>query len=110
MADGSRGSNALGWAVLGFLAGVAATLGVLVFLNPGHGRHHDEAPTQAIAPAPAPKIAEEQPAKAPPLSAKPPAPRASTLSAANVDQQVQEDAAAAGMTSRRQPAADSPPN
>ena len=109
MADGSRGSSALGWAVLGFLAGVAATLGVLVFLNPGHGRHHDEAPTQALAPPPAPKMAEEQPAKAPPPSAKPPTPPAATT-AANVDQQVQEDAAAAGMTSRRQPTADSPPN
>ena len=110
MADGSRGSNALGWAVLGFLAGVAATLGVLVFLNPGHARHHDEAPTQALAPAPAPKIAEEKPAKAPPPSAKPPAPPAAAATAANVDQQVQEDAAAAGMTSRRQPTADAPPN
>ncbi|HEX4181392.1 MAG TPA: hypothetical protein VHY32_11430 [Caulobacteraceae bacterium] len=113
MADGSRGSNALGWAVLGFLAGVAATLGVLVFLNPGHGRHHDEAPAETAIPAPLPKLAESEPAKPAP-SAKPLAPvstaAAAPSSTATVDQQVQEDAAAAGMTSRRQQSADAPPN
>jgi len=108
MADGSRGSNALGWVVLGFLAGVAATLSILVVLNPGHGRRHEEPPAEAVAPAPLPKIAEDEPPKAP--SAAKPAPSVAPISTATVDQQVQEDAAAAGMTSRRQQPADAPPN
>jgi hypothetical protein len=108
MAQESRGSNALGWAVLGFLAGVAATLGVLTFMSPGH-RHREE-PAEATAPiAPAaPKIAQSAAAK--PV-AKTAAKTVSSAAAAatTTDQQVQEDAAAAGMTSRRQ-SSEPPPN
>ena len=99
MANGSGGSNALGWVVLGFLAGVAATLGVLTFIGPGHARRQ-EAPAEAVAPPPTPRIAEDVAPK-PPVSK----PATQTLSSASAsvnatDQQVQEDAAAAGMTSR----------
>ena len=102
MASGSGGSNAIGWAVLGFLAGVAATLGVLVFLTPGHGRHREMQPAAAPAaiPPPAETAREARPPRPEP-SAKPPTP---SVAAADIDQQVQEDAAAAGMTSRRKPA------
>ncbi len=99
MANGSGGSNALGWAVLGFLAGVAATLAVLVLMGPGHGRR-PPAPTEAAAPPPTPKIAA---LTAPKPAALKPAPVSSARAAVTTtDQQVQEDAAAAGMTSRRQ--------
>jgi len=106
MANGSGGSNALGWAVLGFLAGVAATLAVLVFMGPGHGRR-PLAPTEATALPPSPKLAA---VTAPKPAVVKPAPLSSARAAvAATDQQVQEDAAAAGMTSRRQPS-EPPPN
>jgi hypothetical protein len=108
MAQESRGSNGLGWAVLGFLAGVAATLGVLTFMSPGH-RHREE-PAGATAPIapPAPKIARSTASKA---AAKTTSQTVSSAAAAatTTDQQVQEDAAAAGMTSRRQ-SSEPPPN
>ncbi|HEX4182858.1 MAG TPA: hypothetical protein VHY34_06345 [Caulobacteraceae bacterium] len=98
MASDAGRSNALGWAVLAFLAGVAATLGLLV-LTEHHPRHHEEttvAPT-AIPPA---KVAETKVPK--PVAPKPVAVSSAVATETAVDQQVQEDAAAAGMTSRRQ--------
>jgi hypothetical protein len=108
MADGARGSNALGWMVIGFLGGVAVTLGVLTILGPGHGRHRSDATEETIAPPPS-KVAEDV---APRPAPKPAAPVVSAAPpvANSVDQQVQEDAAAAGMTSRRQSPADAPQN
>ena len=105
MANGAGGSNALGWTVLGFLAGVAATLAVLTFLSPGHARRHEQ-PVEATV---APPEAKSEPAVVPkPAPLKPP-PVSTTAAVSATDQQVQEDAAAAGMTSRRQSSAP-PPN
>ena len=113
MANQSSGSNAVGWVVLGFLAGVAATLGVMVFLNSGHAKHTEaESSAAPIAASEAPAVAAQTaPAPAPkPPSAKPPAPAAAVAAANDADAQVQEDAAAAGMTSRRQSSAPPAPN
>jgi hypothetical protein len=109
MADGSRGSNALGWAVLGFLAGVAVTLGVLTFLAPGHLKHRGE-PTEAPSAAPPAPLAREQAPKPPPKPLSASAASSAVAAASATDQQVQEDAAAAGMTSRRQSSAEPAPN
>jgi hypothetical protein len=109
MARESRGSNAFGWIVLGFLAGVAATLAVLTYLTPSEGltRHPvaassapSAAPDVVSAAAPAPVV--PKPVKAPVVPHEPPPPQ--------TDQQVQDDAAAAGMTSRRDPNAAPPTN
>jgi hypothetical protein len=84
-------------------------LGVLTFLTPGHARHPEEAPAETTAPPLQPTIEEPAP-KAAPVKPAPSAAAVSSAAAAATatDQQVQEDAAAAGMTSRRaQPA---PPN
>jgi hypothetical protein len=112
MANGSSGSNAVGWVVLGFLAGVAATLGVMVFLQSGHARHTDaESAAAPVAASEAPAMATQTaPTPKPAPSAKPAAPAAAVAAANDADQQVQEDAAAAGMTSRRKTPADTPPN
>src|ERR1700760_3599397 len=45
--DGGGGGSALGWTLLGFLAGIAATLGVQILLGP------KSAPEREVAPAPA---------------------------------------------------------
>jgi hypothetical protein len=100
MASDAGRSNALGWAVLGFLGGVAATLGLLV-ITQHHPRHHEET-TAAPIEAPAPKVAEVEKPK--PVAPKPAVTPAAVATTSTVDQQVQEDAAAAGMTSRRQSA------
>ena len=49
MAKEGGGGGAFGWTLLGFLAGVAATLGLQVLIS---GDHHPTAPTMAEAPAP----------------------------------------------------------
>jgi hypothetical protein len=100
MADASRSGNALGWLVLGFLAGVAATLAVLTFLTPPHTGRRSQ-PSEATSTAPEPRISEKTSVR-PSVKPAPSSAPAPALAAANAaDQQVQEDAAAAGMTSRR---------
>ena len=105
MANESRGSNAFGWLVLGFLAGVAATLAVLTFLSPSDVDRHTAAPLPA-----APALAITPPAPATLPLVKPP--KLATVHQApepQSQQQVDDDAAAAGMTSRRAPASSAPP-
>ena len=107
MADASRGGSALGWVVLGFLAGVAATMAIFTVLSPSHARHRE--PSEVLSAAPAPRLSEDAAPK-PQSEPAPSAAPAPALAAANaVDQQVQEDAAAAGMTSRRTPLTASAP-
>ncbi len=90
----ARGSNAFWWAVIGFFMGVVVTLvGVIAT---GRGRHHaddaDSAPDSvAVAPAHAHRAAV--------LAAPAPIPQ-SSAPPATIDEQVAEDAAAAGLTSR----------
>src|ERR1700749_5022789 len=54
MAKEGGGGGAFGWTLLGFLAGVAATLGLQVLIG---GDHHQSAPTVAQAPAPVQVVA-----------------------------------------------------
>lgn len=85
------GGYSFSWFVIGFLAGVAATLAVLIFT--GRAARHEA----AVEPAPA--EAGARPARKAQL--KPRAPdQAPPASAPTTDEQVAEDAAAAGMTSR----------
>jgi hypothetical protein len=85
----ARGSNAFWWALIGFFMGVVVTLvGVIAT-----GRHDANAAPDSIAVA-RPVHAR----RAEVLAAPAPIPQSSAP--ATVDEQVAEDAAAAGMTSR----------
>ena len=92
MAD-RGGSNSFSWFVIGFLAGVAATLAVLIWFGARSPRREAAAPAPAAAMPRATRKAELKP-----LPRKEDAIPASALPAP--DEQVVEDAAAAGMTSR----------
>jgi cytoskeletal protein RodZ len=103
--DNSGG--ALGWTVLGFLAGVAATLGVQILTNSGQ----DERPSPAVAAssgsihitgsASAQTVKPKKAALLAPSAASTPDAQPAVQPAA----EVADDAAAAGMTSRVAPAA-----
>lgn len=94
------------WLILGILAGVALTLAALMFLNAGSGDGPDgrsladdaaaaaQASDQPALPAPEPEK------KADPV----PLPRDAGIDPAS-DDQIADDAAASGMTSRTPPAA-----
>jgi|WetSurMetagenome_2_1015567.scaffolds.fasta_scaffold82450_3 hypothetical protein len=106
MADRGAGRG-VSWFVIGFLAGVAATLGVLIY---GSVR---SAQTIEASPRPRSAVVTYSPPKtmnrrlAEPALAGSSAPSAITAPPDGPDEQVREDAAAAGMTSRRvQPAVD----
>ena len=99
----------VGWFAVGFLAGVGATLAAIIFATrPQPTRISLPAPQVPAAPVVtyhAPKLPEvlALPAAAPP--APPPARLAAPRGQTPVpDRQTQEDAAAAGMTSRAHPA------
>ncbi len=103
MAKEGGGGGGFGWALLGFLGGVAATLGIQVMMG---GGERTTQPPVAQAPAPAPvKVVISapvvKPVKKPVVVAEAPAKPAPTA-----DAQVADDAAAAGMTSRTAPADD----
>ena len=85
------GGYSFSWFVIGFLAGVAATLAVLIFT--GRSMRREE----AIEPAPVQAAAHAAPRAQ--LKPRPPN-EALPSSAPTTDEQVAEDAAAAGMTSR----------
>ena len=90
------------WLVLGLLAGVALTLGVLLFLNSGSGDDSggrtlaDDAAANATLPDAAVLPA---PAAPPEKTAAVPGPRDAGIDPAS-DDQMADDAAASGMTSR----------
>ena len=99
----------VGWFAVGFVAGVGATLAAIIFATRPQ-------PMQAAVPAPAAPAAAVVTYHAPPLAgaaARPTpapilphpqtAPAAPSGRAAALDRQTQEDAAAAGMTSRSRP-------
>jgi hypothetical protein len=96
MARESGGGGALAWTLLGFLAGVAATLGIQLLMNGPTRTSHEEAvssaaPHVAVAASSAPEV------KKPVAAVSSAAP---TTKRAQPDAEVADDAAAAGMTSR----------
>jgi hypothetical protein len=95
----TRSSNAFWWALIGFFLGVAATLAAVIAIGGGDGGADSpeaKARRAALTP-PAPSHRALRPATGSPADEAP----------AISDQQVAEDAAAAGMTSRtRAPSAD----
>ncbi len=99
----------VGWFAVGFLAGVGATLAAIIFATRPQPTHVSlpalQAPAAPVVTYHAPKlpeaIASPAPAQPAPLPATPVAPRARLPVP---DRQTQEDAAAAGMTSRAHPA------
>jgi len=91
------------WLLVGLLLGVALTLGALLFLNAGSGDGTDNRSIADEAAATAAAPAEAAPLPAP---AAPAAPRATVPAPADAgldpatDDQMADDAAASGMTSR----------
>jgi hypothetical protein len=114
MAKAERRGNPLGWIVLGFVVGAVAALGVILVVSAGVGFESsgyeegaeirttaDDAASAAVSRTPA---AQAAPAPVAPEPEKPPvveAPAATPKPATpEVDPQMADDAAAAGMTSR----------
>ncbi|QUD87646.1 hypothetical protein [Phenylobacterium montanum] len=102
----SGGVGAFGWTLLGFLAGVAATLAIQLIMV---GRPRSEEPEESARHAPVVSVTPKLPAPKPKpkkteaaASAAPP-----KIAAAEADQ-VAEDAAATGMTTRARPKSDTP--
>ena len=98
--EGGGGGGAFGWTLLGILVGVAGTLAVETLLSNQQARQANEEPAGGarvvIAAAPAaPKAAIIKPT----VSAAP----AQSVKPTPVQEDVEDDAAAAGMTSRSRP-------
>jgi hypothetical protein len=100
--EGGGGGGAFGWTLLGILVGVAGTLAVETLLSNQQARQANEEPAGGarvvIAAAPAaPKAAIVKPTVS--VSAAP----AQSVKATPAQEDVEDDAAAAGMTSRSRP-------
>ena len=101
MAGGRSGSSGFLWLVIGVCLGISGTLVSLILINRNHDRAIEEADT-----ATRPGLAIEhgaRPRLAAPSRAAEPAASSSPETAAEAAQ-VADDAAAAGLTSRRPPA------
>ena len=101
MAERSGAGGALGWVLLGFLGGVAVTLGVETMMW-GHG--HRSTVSDDPATATTPRMAVQLPPPVtpikPPSAAKAAVDPSRAYQAPQPEGQVEDDAAAAGMTTR----------
>jgi hypothetical protein len=96
------GSGAFGWTVLGFLAGVAATLAAETLF--GGGNDHLLSPQATVTHITA--IQTESAAPRPSSHPEAASSRPASTAAAESQDETADDAAAAGMTSRVQPSTD----
>jgi hypothetical protein len=99
MAERSGAGGAFGWVLLGFLGGIAVTLGVETLMV-GHS-HHAAADDAAVATTP--RMSVPLPAPITPVKThdvKPAADPSREYQAPQPEGQVEDDAAAAGMTTR----------
>lgn len=111
-----RRSNPFGWIFLGFVVGVMATFGTILFLTAGLGGYDqgsDEQRTAADSAAAEALVAsrtgpEPRKVEAPVIAPAPAVVDTPVRETPPVDAQMAEDAAAAGMTSR--PSTDQPTN
>ncbi|HXQ09802.1 MAG TPA: hypothetical protein VN805_02265 [Caulobacteraceae bacterium] len=97
--EGGGGGGAFGWTILGVIVGVAGTLAVETLMS-RHATETEQTPTSAavavVTPQPAPPPPVQTPVQ--PVSSTPAALAADAGDPSHED--VQDDAAAAGMTSR----------
>ncbi len=111
-----RRGNPFGWIFLGFVVGVIATFGVILFLTAGMGGYDegsdemrtaaDDAAAEALNAGSATPVSRK--VDAPVAAVAPPVVDVPVRQTPQVDTQMADDAAAAGMTSRASP--DQPTN
>lgn len=111
MAAREGGGHPFNWFIIGFVAGVVATVAAMAYLGAPRGHRSEDVdtrPPEAVSAAPAAIPA--LPAAPPPSAKKPvtPVQDRSQASQRELDEQMAEDAAAAGMTSRTKPGQTAP--